>query len=85
MNYQFEVLTVRDLDFKDQSGKDVSGMQLWCIGATTEKSWNGWEVTKLWIPSGSALESNVMQLKRGDQINVTFNRRGKPETIDLLS
>lgn len=84
MNYQFEVLTVRDLDFKDQSGKDVSGMQLWVIGATSETSWNGYEVTKMWIPSGSALESNVMQLKRGDQINVTFNRRGKPETIDLI-
>ena len=84
MNYQFEVLTVRDLDFQDQSGKDVSGMQLWIIGATTEKSWNGYEVSKLWIPSGSVLESNVAQLKRGDQINVTFNRRGKPETIDLI-
>lgn len=84
MNYQFEVLTVRDLDFKDQSGKDVSGMQLWVIGATTEKSWNGNEVSKMWIPAGSALESNVAQLKRGDQINVTFNRRGKPETIELI-
>lgn len=84
MNYQFEVLTVRDLDFQDQSGKDVSGMQLWVIGATTDKSWNGYEVSKMWIPSGSALESNVANLKRGDQINVTFNRRGKPETIDLI-
>lgn len=84
MNYQFEVLTVRDLDFQDQSGKDVSGMQLWVIGATTEKSWNGYEVSKMWIPAGSALESNVAQLKRGDQINVTFNRRGKPETIELI-
>ncbi|MBE6979222.1 MAG: hypothetical protein E7431_02470 [Ruminococcaceae bacterium] len=84
MNYQFEVLTVRDLDFQDQSGKDVSGMQLWVIGATTDKSWNGYEVSKMWIPSGSALESNVAQLKRGDKINVTFNRRGKPETIELI-
>ena len=84
MNYEFEVLTVRDLDFQDQSGKDVSGMQLWVIGATTEKSWNGYEVSKMWIPSGSALVSNVAQLKRGDQINVTFNRRGKPETIELI-
>ena len=84
MNYQFEVLTVRDLDFQDQSGKDVSGMQLWVIGATTEKSWNGYEVSKMWIPAGSALESNVAQLKRGDQINVAFNRRGKPETIELI-
>ena len=84
MNYQFEVLTVRDLDFQDQSGKDVSGMQLWCIGATNDKSWNGYEVVKLWISSGTALESVVCQLKRGDQINVTFNRRGKPETIDLI-
>lgn len=84
MNYQFEVLTVRDLDFQDQSGKDVAGMQLWVIGATEEKAWNGYEVTKLWIPSGSRLESTVLQLRRGDQINVTFNRRGKPETIDIL-
>lgn len=84
MNYQFEVLTTRDIHFKDDSGREVSGMQLWVIGATDDVSWHGFEVMKIWINSGTKLESVVHQLRRGDQINVTFNRRGKVETIDLI-
>lgn len=83
MHYKFEVLTVRDLDFQDQSGKPVSGMQIWVIGETSDPGWNGWEVTKLWISSGSSLESTAAILKRGDLIDVAFNRRGKPETIAI--
>lgn len=47
MNEVFEVLTVRDLDFKDDRGKDVVGMQLWLIRETDEKAWNGFEVLKV--------------------------------------
>lgn len=83
--YDFEVLTVRDLDFEDNSGKSVSGMQLWLIGGSAEPAWNGWEVVKLWIPDGHKLESDVAQLKRGDNIRVQFDRRGKPIQIELVS
>lgn len=84
MNYQYEVLTVRDINFKDPTGREVSGMQLWVIGATEEESWHGYEVMKIWINNGTRLESVVHQCRHGDQINVTFNRRGKVETIDII-
>lgn len=84
MNYQFEVLTVRDINFQDDSGRKVSGKQLWVIGATEETSWHGYEVMKIWVNDGTRLDAAVQQLRRGDQINVTFNRRGKVETIDLI-
>ena len=78
MNEQFEVLTVRDLDFKDDRGKDVVGMQLWLIRETDEKSWNGYEILKVWIPDGHRCESAVVELKRGDMIQISWDRRGKP-------
>lgn len=84
MNYQFEVLTVRDINFEDPNGRAVNGYQLWLIGATTEPEWHGYEVLKLWIGAGTALEATVHQLKKGDQINVAFNRRGKAESIYIL-
>ena len=82
--YEFEVLTVRDLDFEDNSGKSVSGMQLWLIGSSAEPAWNGWEVVKIWIPDGHKLESDVAQLKRGDNVRIQFDRRGKPIQLELL-
>ena len=83
--YEFEVLTVRDLDFNDEKGKPICGMQLWVIGGSADPAWNGWEVVKLWIPEGHKLESDVAQLKRGDNIRVQFDRRGKPIQIALAS
>lgn len=85
MNYQFEVLTVRDINFQDNEGRKISGKQLWVIGATEEESWHGYEVMKIWINNGTKLDACAQQLRRGDQINVTFNRRGKVETIDLIA
>lgn len=83
MNEVFEVLTVRDLDFQDQNKKQVKGMQLWLIRETDEKSWNGWEVLKVWIPDGHRCESDVAMLHRGDVIQITWDRRGKPVQIAL--
>lgn len=83
MNEVFEVLTVRDLDFQDQNKKQVKGMQLWLIRETDDKAWNGWEVLKVWIPDGHRCESDVAMVKRGDVIQITWDRRGKPVQIDL--
>lgn len=84
MNEVFEVLTVRDLDFQDQNKKQVKGMQLWLIRETDEKAWNGHEVLKVWIPDGHRCESDVAMLKRGDVIEITWDRRGKPVNISLV-
>ena len=84
MIYEFEALTVRDLDFKDQSGKPVQGMQLWVVSESQEPGWNGYEVAKLWFPSGHRCESDVASLKHGDHVEVTFDRRGKPSAVKLV-
>lgn len=84
MNEQFRVLTVRDLDFLDDRDRPVKGMQLWLIRETDEKAWNGYEVLKVWIPEGSRCEADVVQLKHDDLIEVTWNRKGKPERIQLV-
>lgn len=81
MNERFEVLTVRDLDFKDQQNKQIKGMQIWVIHPTDDKAWNGFEVLKVWIPDGHRSESVVASLIRGDQIEIIWDRRGKPVEV----
>lgn len=83
--YKYKVLTVRDLDFLDDSKRPVKGMQLWVLGETPEPEWNGYEVVKIWIPDGHKLEPVVVQLKINDMIAVTYDRRGKPLTIEVLA
>lgn len=85
MNEKFEVLTVRDISFKDdKSGRQIEGMQLWLIGESQDKSWNGWEVLKLWIDANSPMAVDVHQLRRCDHVQVSFGRNGKPRMITLL-
>lgn len=79
--YECKVLTVRSLDFDDSQGRPVKGMQLWVLGESVEPQWNGWEVSKHWIPDGSPLTGFVSQLRLNDMIRITFDRRGKPLSI----
>lgn len=78
---EMKVLTVRDVSFTDDHGKNVSGQQLWLIAPTAEAGWNGWEVLKLWISDDSPLATVVSNLKHDDVVMVEFNRRGKPAQI----
>lgn len=84
MNEKFEVLTVRDISFQDDKGRKVEGMQLWLIGETQDKSWNGWEVLKIWVDANSSMAVDVRQLRRCDHVQVAFDRRGKAKMITLL-
>lgn len=84
MNEKFEVLTVRDISFQDDKGRQVEGMQLWLIGETQDKAWNGWEVLKLWIDAKSSMAVDVHQLRRCDHVQVSFGRNGKARMISLL-
>lgn len=84
MASKFEVLTVRDIKFKDDKDRQVEGMQLWLVGQTSESGWNGWEVLKVWIDVNSPLAADVHQLRRGDHVQIDFNRRGKAAMITLL-
>lgn len=82
--YQYKVLTVRDLDFLDDHKRPVKGQQLWVLGKSSDPQWNGWEVVKIWIPHGHPLESGVSGLALDDNINVQFDRRGKPVHITVV-
>lgn len=84
MNEKFEVLTVHDIDFMDPNNRPVQGMQLWLIHESAEPAWNGYEVMKTWIPDGHLCETIVSQLRRGDLIEIQWDRRGKPVQIELV-
>lgn len=85
MSEKFEVLTVRDISFKDEkTNRQIEGMQLWLIGESQDKAWNGWEVLKVWIDAGSSMAADVHLLRRGDNVQVSFGRNGKPRMITQL-
>ena len=82
---EFKVLTVRDVSYKDDKGKQVEGMQLWCSTPSSEAGWRGAEILKLWISSDSAFVDTVDCLKAGDVLNIAFNRYGKPTSIEVIN
>lgn len=81
----FEVLSVRDIDFTNNDGQTISGAQLWVCSQTPDPGWNGWEVSKIWIPRDHGLYANVKVLEHGDKVNIVFNHRGKPESINYAA
>lgn len=81
---EFKVLTVRDVSFKDDAGKQVEGMQLWCSAPSDSPGWRGVEVLKIWISADSIFVNTVDVLKPGDLLNITFNRFGKPSSIEVI-
>ena len=54
------------------------------IRETDEKEWNGFEVLKVWFPDGHQCEMAVAELKRGDMIQITWNRKGKPVELQRI-
>lgn len=73
----YKVLTIRELNFMDQTGKPVSGYQVWLETQTDETGWNGYEILKIWVARGSRLESVVVSLIRGDELTISFTQRGR--------
>lgn len=86
MSEKFEVLTVRDIRFKDkQSDREISGMQLWLITKSSDPSWHGFEVLKIWIDSSSGQAPAVMDLCHGDTVQIEFGRNGKARSITRVA
>lgn len=82
--HEMKVLTVRDVSFTDDSGREVSGQQLWLTAPIADSGWrHGFEVLKLWISDGSPLSDMVAILGPNDVVRIEFNRRGKPQQIVL--
>ena len=82
--FECEVLTVRDVNFKDQTGKEVVGSKLYVIAECNENGWNGYEIADFWFGDGHVLESFVSSLTHGDKIIIEFNRKGRPSHIQLV-
>ena len=79
-----KVLGIKKVDFTDQqSGERITGSQLWVSSETSDPVWNGQEVIKIWVPTGSDMEASLALLDNGDEILVEFNRRGKAIAFDL--
>lgn len=81
---EFKVLTVRDVSFRDDTGKQVEGMQLWCSAPSDSPGWRGIEILKIWIPADSIFVDTVNMLKPGMVLDITFNRYGKPSSIEVI-
>lgn len=85
MTERFEVLTVRDISFEDKKeNRKIEGMQVWLLCESSDPSWNGWEVLKIWVDAKSSMAADAHQLRRGDHVQVSFGRNGRARTITLL-
>ena len=82
---EFKVLTVRDVSFKDDKGKQVEGMQLWLSTPNSDAGWRGMEILKLWISSDSPFVDTVDALQADQTLRISFNRYGKPNEMEVLS
>lgn len=81
---EFKVLTVRDVNFTDGTGKTVEGLQLWVSCPSDAPGWRGIEIAKIWIPSDSIFVNTVDALKPDQVLDISFNRFGKPSSIEVI-
>lgn len=73
------LIGARELDFKSGEGTDVKGIQLYI--SFPDESVVGEMTDKLFLRDGFALPA----CKPGDALEVTFNRKGKPESIKAVT
>lgn len=68
----------RELNFQSSDGTAVKGIQLYI--SFPDENVVGEMTDKLFLRDGFALPA----CKPGDMLEITFNRKGKPETITLI-
>ncbi|WP_283606648.1 hypothetical protein [Faecalispora anaeroviscerum] len=73
-----KLLGARELNFQSGDGTAVKGIQLYI--SFPDESVVGEMTDKLFLRDGFALPA----CKPGDMLDITFNRKGKPETITLV-
>lgn len=79
MNEVWNVLTYRDYDFKDESGRQVKGRSLHCYRSQKENGWPGVEYAKFSIRFGSDAYNTVPAL--GKPYELIFDRFGKVSAL----
>lgn len=67
----------RELDFVSQNGEKVKGMQLFF--AHKSDGVNGEMCDKIFLRDGFKLPA----LKAGSLLNIAFDNKGKPESVEL--
>lgn len=73
-----KLLGVRELDFKSNDGSAIKGTQ-WYI-SFPEEGVVGEMTDKLFLRDGFAIPA----CKPGDMLEISFNRKGKPESVTLI-
>jgi hypothetical protein len=77
---QVKLLGTRALDFSSNDGDAIKGLQLFiCF---PEESVAGEMTDKLFIREGFAIPTTC---KPGDILDISFNRKGKPESIKQVA
>ncbi len=73
-----KLLGARELNFQSGDGTAVKGIQLYI--SFPDDNVVGEMTDKLFLRDGFSLPA----CKPGDMLEITFNRKGKPETITLV-
>ena len=75
-NPVYEVLGFRDVNFTDDSGRQVKGISLFARTPSVDSGWHGHQVDKFFI-NNEQLQLMGFQPVEGMLFTPTFNRYGK--------
>ena len=85
MELKAKVLAIRFLDFEDNDGNPVVGHQIFVSSETDQSGWvQNVELLKCWVPKSSDLAPLADSLIPGDEVYISFNRKGKPQLKGLV-
>ena len=85
MELKAKVLAIRFLDFEDDRGKPVEGHQVFVSAETDQTGWvQNIELLKCWVPESSDMAALAASLIPGDEVYITFTRKGKPQLKGLV-
>ena len=82
MYENWQIVSHRDLDFTDDSGNQVKGVQLFMCRPCKERGWHGLEVSKFFIREGSEVLSKPLP-EPGTNVQIGFNRYGKISYLEV--
>lgn len=81
MYESWTIISHRDLDFSDDKGNQVKGVQLFMCRPCNDRGWHGVEVSKFFIRDGSEVLAKPLP-KPGTIVQIGFNRFGKISYIE---
>ncbi len=73
---KFKLVGIQRLDFKNSAGEQISGTNIYC--AYQDENTEGARTEKFFLKEGVALPQGI---KVNDLIDVSFNMKGKVESV----